>query len=202
MSQWAIIFFTASQLFKRIHHLIFSLFCLGRIVLLFAMAVFLTLFIADENVFAGKLFQSPVDTSPPPPAEAPPADPPPPEAPPAEAPPVEPPPVEPAVEIEAPVSPIPPGSPALPSGSEPPPLAQPTLLPSRSNQEDRSIDGERAEEDSPNFILDQVELVDSIVVTGAYFWLCCGVALFLLIPLIFLLLQIRGHLKLQREENL
>lgn len=155
------------------------------------MAIALTLFVANEDVFAGKLFQSPVDTPSPPPAEAPPADPPPADAPPA----------EPTVQIEGPVSPLPPGSPELPTSSEPPPLAQPTPQPSRLDRGDPSLDEEPAEEGSPNFILDQVELVDSIVVTGAYFWLCCGVALFLLIPLIFILLQIRGHLKLRREEN-
>jgi hypothetical protein len=57
-------------------------------------------------------------------------------------------------------------------------------------------------DESPDMVLDQVELVDTIVVSGAYIWLCCGIGLFLLIPLVFLFLQIRGQLKMRREDKL
>ena len=52
---------------------------------------------------------------------------------------------------------------------------------------------------SSNLILDQAEFIDSVVVSFAYVWLCCGVALILVIPLIFLFLQIRGRSKLYKE---
>lgn len=48
--------------------------------------------------------------------------------------------------------------------------------------------------------LDQAELIDTVVVSTAYIWLCCGIGLFLLIPLAFLFLQIRGRTKIAREE--
>ncbi|MCB0192927.1 MAG: hypothetical protein KDJ65_13365 [Anaerolineae bacterium] len=56
------------------------------------------------------------------------------------------------------------------------------------------------EEGSRNFILDQAELIDTVVVSTAYIWLCCGIGLFLLIPLVFLFLQIRGRHKIIKEE--
>lgn len=105
---------------------------------------------------------------------------------------------QPGPEVVSPVSPAA-SEPTLPAGSQPPPLPQPTAdtRPVRL-ESDLALE----EEEPSNFILDQVEMVDTIVVSGAYIWLCCGAVLFLLIPLFFLFLQIRGQIKIQREENL
>lgn len=74
-----------------------------------------------------------------------------------------------------------------------PPAAEPRSV--RLGRDDASEDG-----GSPNFILDQAELIDTVVVSTAYVWLCCGIGLFLLIPLVFLFLQIRGRTKIIKEE--
>ncbi len=221
MSQWAVFYANASQYLKRVSRL-FLYWGAGRIVLLFLIALSLTLIISDDNVIADVLFQSPAESpvaEPPPPepppaeppaaepppaeppaAEPPPAEPPAAEPPPAEAPPAEPPPAEPATDIVSPISPVESISPILPTGSEPPPINQPAPAPGGLELEDVFI--EEGEEETPsNFILDQVELVDTIVVSGAYIWLCCGIAFFLLIPLVFLLLQIRGQIKIRQEED-
>jgi ABC-type transport system involved in cytochrome c biogenesis permease component len=58
------------------------------------------------------------------------------------------------------------------------------------------------QESEPNLVLDQAELVDSVVVSVAYVWLCCGIVLILLIPLVFLFLHIRGRSKLTKEEQM
>jgi hypothetical protein len=197
----------------------------GRLVLLFVGAVALTFALSNHPAMA--LFQSPISPAgdpllvEPPPVEPPAVEP--------VAPPVEPPAVEPAapppaeqpqLEPEAP-PPVPdqpapapleqlpeqPESPlAMPeaispvfppestsgeaSSLEPPPLPQPEPL-------ERVID--RDEEESRNLILDRAELVDTVVVSTAYVWLCCGIMLFLFIPLVFLFLQIRGRTQLKDE---
>jgi hypothetical protein len=44
-------------------------------------------------------------------------------------------------------------------------------------------------------------LIDTVVVSSAYIWLCCGVSLFLLVPLFLLFVYIRGRSKIMQEEN-
>jgi predicted component of type VI protein secretion system len=51
-----------------------------------------------------------------------------------------------------------------------------------------------------NFILDQAELIDTMVVSGARLWMCCGILFFLLIPVFMLIVYIRGRSKLRRQE--
>ncbi|MCB0209437.1 MAG: hypothetical protein KDJ52_08910 [Anaerolineae bacterium] len=88
--------------------------------------------------------------------------------------------------------------------NEPNPLDADTVSPTESAppaEELRPVRLERDEEEgSRNFILDQAELIDTVVVSTAYVWLCCGIGLFLLIPLVFLFLQIRGRHKIIKEE--
>ncbi len=58
------------------------------------------------------------------------------------------------------------------------------------------------EEDSnQNFILDQAELIDTMVISGAYIWLCCGISFLLLAPLFLILLYIRGRGKIIQEDQ-
>jgi hypothetical protein len=161
--------------------------------------------IADDQAVAEMLFQSPAS----PPAEpAAPAEPPPapPEQPSTETAPNEQQPTSPAPGQQSPIAPptetpaaIAPVTPDLSTSTEPPAFVQPTALPrSRSRDDITTVETEA----STYFILDQVEFVDTVVVSGAYVWLCCGIVLLLLLPLIFLFLQIRGQIKIQREEDI
>lgn len=199
-----------------------------RLLLLFAGALSLTLILSDNQATAHRLFQSPaspavapvpadpVPTQPPaapPPADQPQAQPPP-EQPAAQPPapvepvqPAEPGPVEPvqpeqaepaplesaAPELVSPVSSPQPGTGQV-SALEPPPLPQP-----KPERIDRSTDRETEEEGSPDLTLNRAQLIDTVVVSMAYVWLCCGIMLFLLIPLVFLFLQIRGRTKMGEE---
>jgi hypothetical protein len=52
------------------------------------------------------------------------------------------------------------------------------------------------------FIFDEAEFIDVVVVSGAYIWLCCGVGLFLLVPMLFLILHIHGRSKMNKEETI
>ncbi len=216
MSQWAI---STCQYLKRIHFLDSGF---VRLTILLVMSIGLTSFLANNgSVSAETLLQSP-------PLESPPTDPPT-EVPPTEVPPVEAP-ADSAPPVEAPADSAPPveatptdnqtenveseqtdttfqspaASPVLtttPTLNEAPPMVLPTPLPaSRAGRESDPIE-EGDEGGASNLILDQVELIDSVVVSGAYVWLCCGIGLFLLLPLVFLLLQIRGQLKLQKEDD-
>ncbi|HXV42493.1 MAG TPA: hypothetical protein VEC96_05490 [Anaerolineae bacterium] len=133
--------------------------------------------------------QAPVDQPPAaqPPAEAAPIEPAPVEQAPAEAAPVEQPPAEqPASEVVAPAA-----QPVDPTAPE-----QPAPEPVRREREEVSVD---EEEGSSNFILDQAELIDTVVISGAYVWLCCGVGLFLLVPLGLLFVYIRGRSKMMQD---
>lgn len=208
MSQWAVVYFTAFRNLKHILSLFFIHSELRRLAILFIIAITLTLFIADDRAVASRLFQSPAS---PPAQPAPAQQPPPTQPPPAQQPPAEQLPTEtqstdqsstePTVESSESTtefeSPVPE---PLPEGSGPPPFIQPTVEAGGDSLEEEG-DFVEDEEGSSNFILDRVELVDSVVVSGAYVWLCCGVLLLLLIPLFFLFLQIRGQIKIQREEN-
>jgi hypothetical protein len=196
---------------------------LRRLALLFSISIILTFWIAGGSATAEMLFQSP--QSPVPEQQAPPAQPQP-EQSPAQPQPTAPPPVEqapaqqqpveqqpaaseqtetdqsttdePATEVETPIEPV------DETGSEP-------LIPEEPAPEPESFDSEPVEPDedlftddeagSPNFILDQIELIDSVVVSTAYVWLCCGVLLFLLVPVFMLFLYLRGRSQIAREEG-
>ncbi len=74
------------------------------------------------------------------------------------------------------------------------------VRPARDTAIEDSADQETS--NSPrNFILDRAEFVDTIIVSGAYVWLCCGVALFLVVPLVMLVLYIRGRSKIVAEDE-
>ena len=184
---------------------------LRRLAVLFIVAIFITLFVSN-GALAGALFQSPVspvveeaqpvqpepfapdapvEQNDPPSEEGSQSEPLPVEPVPFESAPVEEPVVEPDTQFGSPVIPD------EPVGSDPA-VAQPAAAeprPVRLARDDSTEDG-----GSPNFILDQAELIDTVVVSTAYVWLCCGIGLFLLIPLVFLFLQIRGRTKMTREE--
>lgn len=99
----------------------------------------------------------------------------------------------PAQPVEAP-STAPEQQPVAPAEPAPPEPA-----PSSRRGEDRFAEDE-FEEDDASLILDRAELIDSVVVSTAYVWLCCGIIIFLLIPLAFLFLQIRGRTRMSRED--
>jgi hypothetical protein len=67
--------------------------------------------------------------------------------------------------------------------------------PSRRERED-TLPAEEESSGPSQFILDQAEFIDTVVVSGAYVWLCCGVGLFLLVPLALLFFYIRGRSKI------
>lgn len=168
----------------------------GRVGLLLLISVGLSLWLAAGQVDAGALFQSPVSPvieSPvaQPPAEAVPIEQPPVEQTPVEQVPlIEQPPVEQAPAQQPPADQA--GAPAAPVAPEPEPV--------RRDREEAPLDD--AEGGGPaQFILDQAELIDTVVVSGAYVWLCCGVSLFLLVPLVLLFVYIRGRSKIIKEEG-
>ena len=72
--------------------------------------------------------------------------------------------------------------------------------PARSSNDEFFLD-ETTDGESQNFILDQIEFIDTVVVGGAYVWLCCGAALFLVVPLFIAVLYIRGRSKVSNEED-
>ena len=204
MSHWADCYSLCFRLLKSIRRRTFMRSGSGRLSALLMLAIALTLFIADENAVADMLFQSPASPPAQPPAQEAPADAAPAAQPPAqEAPAQQSPPPLPTDTIESvsPIAPVeePTATPALSTSTEPPEFVQPTPLPRSRSRDELAADEEQT---SSQFILDQVEFVDTIVVSGAYAWLCCGIMLLLLLPLIFLLLQIRGQIKIRREEEL
>lgn len=98
-----------------------------------------------------------------------------------------------AVESQSPVAAPAADSPAQPAAESRPPAPQP--------QPYQPVTKEQAPE-SRNLILDQAEFIDTVVVSVAYLWLCCGIVLILAIPLAFLFLHIRGRSKIIKEEQL
>jgi hypothetical protein len=52
-----------------------------------------------------------------------------------------------------------------------------------------------------NWIFDRAEFVDTVIIMTSWVWLCCGMALFLLVPLTLLTLQIRGRSKLRKQNR-
>jgi hypothetical protein len=197
---------------------------LGRLILLLSTSVCLTFWLTTHSVDANMLFQSPQSPPAQPSIQQPPVQQPPIEQPPVAEPPLEQPPVEQApVEqppAEAPVESAPvPESPETQAPVEQPPVEQPPAetappaeqavseptLPEQSEPEPvsrrrREAPVEEAETEGPsNFILDQAELIDSVIVSGAWIWLCCGFVLLLLAPLFFLFVYIRGRSKIIDE---
>jgi len=202
-----------------------------RLWLLFLAAILLTLWLGKGSVTAEGLFQSPQSppaesqaVEQPAPAEQPPAEPPAAQPPPAEQAPAaeEPPtqqptsPEQPSTQespLESPIQPTPSPEAAEPaptpneaSSGEASPAGQETpeeaSRPPRSREEEATLTGDPADENSVrNFILDRAEFVDTIVVSGAYLWLCCGVGLFLLVPIFMVVLYIRGRSKVVAEEE-
>jgi hypothetical protein len=198
-----------------------------RLLALFFLALALTWTISRGEVTAEVLFQSPESPLPEPVPveqefvpEAPPVEEVVPEPAPVEevvpvAPvepeiPVEPPPVEEVVPVEpqpelvqpqaepgntfespVPSLPAPDQQAGAPAAPEPPSR--------RVDPEDRQIEDDFEEAGDANFILDRAEFIDTMVVSTAYVWLCCGIVIFLMIPLVFLFLQIRGRTKMSRE---
>ena len=167
---------------KRTHHR------LGQIGLLLILSMTIALWGANNNVTADMLFQSPA--SPPPAEDGGNGAPPPPEPAPESAPAEQPAPDEPAP------APSPEEQPPLPEPApefSEPPASEERNFPPAANPEPTA---------SRNFILDQVEMIDAVVVSGAYIWLCCGVGFFLLIPIFLSVIYIRGRSKLQKQEDM
>lgn len=52
-----------------------------------------------------------------------------------------------------------------------------------------------------SFIFDRAEFIDTVIIGVSWIWLCCGIGLFLFVPLFLLLLQIRGMSKLSRRKK-
>lgn len=193
----------------------------ARLVALLLGSILISLWLASSNVRANSLFQSPASPVTPAEANQPPAEPQPPaqpQPPAAEQPaPEQQPPAEPQPPPEQPPDQPQPQQPlesqlspdaAAPTPStqelEPPPLTgaeQPTTTTGQSRREREEQEQADAADESPNFILDQAEFIDTVVVSGAYIWLCCGVLLFLLVPVFMLVLYVRGRSKLGRDEG-
>ena len=166
----------------------------ARLVLLFIIAVTVTLVVSDNSAIADVLLQSPAS-----PVEQPQQQPAPPQPAPAQ-PEAQPQANEPVTEIVSPISPV---SPVEAESQQPAPILEPAAAPPAESQpyQPRERVDDEEESGESNFILDQAELIDTVVVSTAYVWLCCGFILLLLIPLVFIFLQIRGRSKIQKEEN-
>lgn len=160
-----------------------------RLVLLFMVAVSVTLAVSDNSAIADILLQSPTS-----PVEQPPA-----EQPQQEQPEAQPQTNEPVTEIVSPISPV---SPIETETQQQPAtvIAPAPVEPQPYQSRERDDAANDAENGESNFILDQAELIDTVVVSTAYIWLCCGFMLLLLIPLVFIFLQIRGRSKILKEE--
>ncbi len=178
----------------------------GALALLFVAALTITFALSGADVTAEGLFQSPqspVEVQPtavPPPAEPPTPIPPAPAEPAATVPPAQP---QPELPAEAPVEAPPPAvdaaqpapvdaGQAAPEGETPPPTPQ-ERRPARNSTTPAG--------DDPQMVVDQAEFIDTVVVSFAYIWLCCGIVLILVLPLLFLFLHIRGRSKILKEEQ-
>ena len=178
-------------------------FRLLRLIVLFIIAILLTFWIENDPSTAETLFQSaqsPVDQ---PEDEQVPAE----ESPsPEESPPEQTPVEETAPEQvpagqtiteTVPISVEDPGGEFLPAPETP---SEPARL--EPDGGDTISTDEESPEESHNFVLDRIEMIDTVVVSGAYVWLCCGVGLFLLVPVMLVLLYIRGRSKIIKEGDL
>lgn len=228
MSQWALFFASVLSNRRFKHILFFCTKDGGQLILLFVTALLFAFLFVGNDVTAEILFQSPQSPPPaqqeaPPPQPTPvPPTPVPTEPPPPEPTATQPPPAaegsteEPTPQPEATPLPEPTATPVPPTEAAPteePPSAEltDTQPPSSSEAQsstdlptrvevrrgDVSLDFEG--DTAPSFILDQAELIDAVAVSGAYIWLCCGVGLFLLAPLFFLILYVRGRSQIIQE---
>jgi len=179
----------------------------ARLALLFAVALILTLFLASGNVTAERLFQSPQS----PPAQSSPEQPTPEQSSPEQPAPEQPAPEQPTPEQPQPTAEQPAtdqtgieqSSPVQPADeAAPAPTLEPLAPVTTGDEVDRVNESEPrpGNEDTP-MVLDEAELIDSIFVSLAYVWLCCGVIFLLLIPLGLLILYIRGRSKIVNEEG-
>lgn len=226
MSQWASFFASIFQNHRFRHSQFYCAKDSTQLVLLFIAALLFAFLFNGSDVTANLLFQSPQSPPPAQPTATPapptplPTEPPPPEptattAPPAPTEPAEEsiqqpeatqplpepsatplPPVE-ATPTEAPPSPI-------PTDTQPPPTLDSqsaTVLPKRAELQRENVSLEFEDNTASNFILDQAELIDTVAVSGAYIWLCCGVGLFLLAPLLFLIIYIRGRSRIIQTDD-
>ncbi len=124
--------------------------------------------------------------------------------------PIEPVPIEPVPIEPVPIEPVPVEPPLVdPSFEELSPQApteEPLAEPADSSSELRPVRLDRsdtaADDDEPELVLNEAQMVDTFIIYGAWVWLCCGVMVFLLIPLAFLFLQIRGRSQILKEEAL
>jgi hypothetical protein len=179
-----------------------------RLLLFFGLAVGLTLWLTWQPVDANSLFQSPqspvvepvpIEQPPVVPIEQPPVvapesplpQPVPIEQPPIEQPPIEQPPIE-QPPIEQPQQPVPEPVQTAPEAAAP--------EPSRREREE-TVTTEDPPSGPSQFILDQAEFIDTVVISGAYIWLCCGVGLMLIVPLALVFVYIRGRSKIMRGEG-
>lgn len=224
MGRWALFYATILQLYRKF----FQENGAGRLALFLVAATLLVFVIAGKNVAAEVLFQSPQSpptepepTAPPPPPEPTPLPPPSPTPEPVEVAPV---PQE-SIQVEPTEAP-PPTEEPLPAVEEaaieqqvveptvtPPPTAAPTAEPELQAEvapgelEPQPIERSRGQEtaaeaeEDRNFILDQAELIDTVAVSGAYVWLCCGFGLLLMAPLSLLLLYVRGRSRVLQDED-
>ena len=170
---------------------------------LLAIFISLVLLNGDGAVSASQLFQSPrpprqdpappqeptpekvqPPTVPPPPATPTPVPPPPEAQPPTQEPP--PPPVEPQ---------LPPPTDTPPPPVEPQP-AQPELP--EVVEVPNPIQSVPVNPGQPEVVIDSGLLIDSVLVYMSYAWLCCGVTIFIMIPVLFLVLYVWGS---QRAKN-
>lgn len=223
MSQRALFEVKASERLHRMDNALSSRAGIGRLLLLFLAAILLTLWLVKGSATAEGLFQSPQSSPPAEPqaVEQPPAEPPAEEPPAADEQPVEQPAEQPAPSEQQPVQESPLESPVQPAPS--PQAPAPTALPaeegsgaapsagqdtsetagrSSRSREDAAATATTADENSVrSFILDRAEFIDTVVVSGAYLWLCCGVGIFLLVPVLMVVLYIRGRSKVVAEEE-
>ncbi len=90
----------------------------------------------------------------------------------------------------------------LPTATLPlPPTIAPTPLPVEATPPTSEPELNPSEATSAERIFDQAEFIDTVVIFFSWIWLCCGIALFLTVPLVMLLLQIRGGVKLSRQRK-
>ena len=73
-----------------------------------------------------------------------------------------------------------------------PPIAQEQPTPLTPIEPTIALDGPGAIVEEQGVVLNEVALIDTIVQWFASLWLCIGVGIILLVPLIFLFLQLRG----------
>jgi hypothetical protein len=113
------------------------------------------------------------------------------------------PPVPPTEQGAPPAPPAATQAPAEPPAAPAPTLAPPTeAAPPEAAPTQRVappiVPGQETQPDTGEVVVDSGLLIDSILVYASYAWLCCGILLFILIPIAFIGLYIWGA---QRRKN-